>query len=348
MNSTDNNSNFLMSIGFMISYRCNIACPHCIVQAGPKRTERMSIETGKKLISDLSEYENGTVKCIALTGGEPFFEIDIMRALSAHAQSHGMAVSCVTNAFWATSIDTAREMLLSLPGLKMVSLSTDLHHQKFIHLDNIRNATEALKQLNMVYNVAVCHENGNDPEFITMMNNLKTIIPEHLIKFSRTLPFGRMKSHADTLGYTLSDKPSEGSCTMASFPVIFPQGLISACIGPVITLQPPHPLILGDLRTESITSILNKAQTNPILQAIRIWGPSKIFEWLNRIDFRKSTGNRFITNSLCDACYKLTTDPEYTEGLILLSGNQEFIEEVAYGRAYFLHEEQMALALDPA
>jgi MoaA/NifB/PqqE/SkfB family radical SAM enzyme len=342
MTSEAYTQNLFMSIGFMITYRCNIACPHCIVQAGPKRTERMEIEQAKTWISHAAGYRNGTVRCIALTGGEPFFEVDILRPLAAHAHSLGLRVSCVTNGFWATSVDAAVEMLRSVPGLDMVSLSTDLHHQRFIPLDNIKNGISALERLDIVYNIAVCHENENAPEFKDMMTRLENITSRDRIKFARSLPLGRMLHRDDLCDYTMVNKPSVGACVMASFPVIFPGGRLVSCIGPVITLTPPHPLVLGNLSNESLADILDRAQSNALLHAIRIWGPASLYQRILANREGQPSQNRFIKDSICDTCYKITTDPTLIKDLIALSDNKDFKLEVAYAREFYLHESEMA------
>ena len=36
---------FLSNIGLMLTYKCTIACPHCIVKAGPNRKEEMTLES---------------------------------------------------------------------------------------------------------------------------------------------------------------------------------------------------------------------------------------------------------------------------------------------------------------
>lgn len=49
--------------------RCNLACTHCHVEAGPKRTEELSPEICNQLIELI--YKFGQIKIIDLTGGAP-------------------------------------------------------------------------------------------------------------------------------------------------------------------------------------------------------------------------------------------------------------------------------------
>lgn len=49
--------------------RCNLACTHCHVEAGPKRTEELSPETCEQLVQVIHKFPE--IKIIDLTGGAP-------------------------------------------------------------------------------------------------------------------------------------------------------------------------------------------------------------------------------------------------------------------------------------
>ena len=51
-----------------LGYKCNQSCLHCHVNAGPKRTEVMTWETIKQLLTFI---ESSSVKTLDLTGGAP-------------------------------------------------------------------------------------------------------------------------------------------------------------------------------------------------------------------------------------------------------------------------------------
>ena len=48
---------------------CNLACLHCHVEAGPKRTEKMTMATAKKIIELLDKSVG--IHTLDLTGGAP-------------------------------------------------------------------------------------------------------------------------------------------------------------------------------------------------------------------------------------------------------------------------------------
>ena len=63
---------FLSNIGFMLTYKCTIACSHCIVKAGPHRKEEMRLEHSLAWIEQARSYRDGHIKGLALTGGEDY------------------------------------------------------------------------------------------------------------------------------------------------------------------------------------------------------------------------------------------------------------------------------------
>ena len=80
---------FLSNVGFLMTYKCQVRCPHCIVQASPHRKEQVHLDEACGWIRQLREYRNGWVRIIALTGGEPFFDLDLLRAVAVFAKDCG-------------------------------------------------------------------------------------------------------------------------------------------------------------------------------------------------------------------------------------------------------------------
>ena len=99
----------------MLTYKCTTACPHCIVKAGPARTEEIRIEDAVNWVEKAATYRAGHIKGLALTGGEPFYNLDLLQRISDFGDKLGMVVSVVSNAFWATSKQAAVQMAFELP-----------------------------------------------------------------------------------------------------------------------------------------------------------------------------------------------------------------------------------------
>ena len=78
----------LETLQINLGYRCNQACAHCHVDAGPNRTEQMSAETAELALRFARE---AGVKTLDLTGGAPELN-PVFRPLVSAARAAGLAV----------------------------------------------------------------------------------------------------------------------------------------------------------------------------------------------------------------------------------------------------------------
>ena len=74
--------------------RCNLACSHCHVEAGPKRTEELSPEVCEQLIQVIHQFPE--IKIVDLTGGAPEMNYGF-RTLVEAARAHGKEVIVRSN-----------------------------------------------------------------------------------------------------------------------------------------------------------------------------------------------------------------------------------------------------------
>ena len=334
---------FLKNIALMQTFKCTIACQHCIMEAGPHRNEEMDYEDSIEWLDQARRYRNGYIQGLALTGGEPFYNLDLLQRVSNYGRESGFTVSAVTNASWATSKDRALSVLESLPSFRLLCISADQFHQKFIPFENIRNAASAADQCKMIYSFAVCTPNFNDPQYVKIMDDLAEITGgERKVRISLTFPVGRAEVRSKSFDYEITTEPPAGACQMACSPVIFPDGKVMGCIGPVLKLNTDHPLVLGNLRDNSLAEILDRAESNTFLHAIRIWGPHKILSLLKERYSDLSLPAEFIANCNCDVCYRLFKDEKILELLDQIQEeDEELRQEIAYGRLFYLNETRM-------
>ena len=336
---------FLSNIGLMTTYRCSVACPHCVVEAGPHRTETLSLDQSLAWIGEAAAYRSHQIRGLALTGGEPFLDLKQLKTTSRRAKELGFVVSVVTNGFWATSRERAAAVLAEVPSVDLVSLSTDAYHLKSIPFSNIVNGVLALQERGLRYNVAICTDNEDDVQYRKTVDDLLAVTDAEHIRTAITFPAGRAVRLAKYLNYRMSPEPAVSACTMASSPVIFPEGKVMGCIGPVMKLASDHPLALGNLFEEPLSAILERAEENEFLHTIRVWGPHRIVALLRSYGVGRLLPSEYIENSTCDICFKLFSNEEVLECLRTLALDEDFRRKVAYGRLYYLNEDMMARAV---
>ena len=341
MISDDSGLPFLSTLSFMLTYKCPISCPHCIVDAGPKRKEKMALGSVLGWIEEAAAYRNGSIKAIALTGGEPFYDLEFLRLVSNYAFDARFAVSATTNAYWATSLEQALDTLKLLPAIQTVSVSTDVYHQQFITIDHISNAIRAAEALGRKFNVAVSTDNEEDERYRSIMDRLRRIVEPENVRTTVTFPAGRAKKHTHALHYRTTHEPASSPCSMSNAPVVFPNGRVMACIGPIQTLSASCPMNLGNLRCESLAGILDRAETNPLLHLVRVWGPHKMISVLKAYGYENLMPTTYICNSHCDICFKLLSDSHIARLLRNILNEPENRAILAYARMHHLHEPDM-------
>lgn len=342
MNTNSLDLPFLSNIGLMLTYKCTIACPHCIVEAGPHRKEEMHLGHCLAWIKQASSYRNGRIKGLALTGGEPFYNLENLAQISAYSKALGFVVSVVTNAFWAATMDIAISILSKLPAIQMLSISTDVYHQKSIPFEHIKNAVWAAKELGRLYNIAVCTDNEEDQQYQKIIEDLKEIGEDGRISVSITFPVGRAQKRKWHFRYRTATDPTVSACSVASSPVVFPDGKVIACIGPLLTLPHVHPMFLGNLKQETLPEILDRSELNPFLHTIRVWGPHKLVSLLRQNGLDALLPNEYICDCTCDVCFKLLSNEKIVEALESILNEEQIKQTIAYARLYYLNETTMA------
>jgi organic radical activating enzyme len=329
---------FLRNIGMIITYKCPIECTHCLVDAGPDRTEEISLQDAFNWIRQISEYRDGYVKMLSLTGGEPFYDLNKLKKIVSFAGGRGLLISVTTNAFWAKTYEKALETLRLFPEIKTITMSTDAYHLDFIPLERLSNAISAAKDSDILYNLNVCTVSKEDKTYQDIMSYLEEVVSDHSINTTITIPNGRAKKLANRSLYTMEKNPPQIPCISCSSPIITPTGEVLACCGVIQAIKSENPLILGSLRNTNISNIFDKAEINPILHIIRIWGPERLISMAKDVGLGKYLPDGYIRGSICDICSSLMSRQEIVDFLFELSFNQELRKLVTDARSLYLGE----------
>lgn len=289
-------------------------------------------------IKQVANYRCGVVKAIAITGGEPFCEFETTQAIASRARQLGLLVTVVTNAFWAESRQRAVEMIRAVHGICAIAFSYDAYHEEFVRIERLEHAVMAAVELGIPYQIPVCTESTTSEEYVEVVERIKRFADAQKIRTVLTYSAGR--ASAGVAPSADAAEPCDSACSVAAAPMIFPNGRVMGCIGPLANLQYHHPLELGNLREERVQSILDRAETNAILHALRVWGPRKILEESTTAGETLWLPTRFVKGSVCDACLKTVGNRKAQGFLSAISSHPSFRREVAWGRLYYLGEDE--------
>lgn len=336
---------FLANVGLLLTYRCQVKCPHCILKAGPDRHESMAREDALAWVRQIAA--SGQVAVLALTGGEPFIDLETLQVVSETAAQCGLLVSIVTNAYWARAYSEALKVLRQLPSVHFLQVSTDIYHQISIPIAHVQNAVRAANELGIPYTVSVCTENESEPAYIRTVEELRSFCEPGSVRTAITFRAGRAAQSICQDSFSLSPEPPKSACTAAASPIVFPDGRVIGCIGPVIDLDVDHPLLLGSLRKACLKDVFDQAECNAVLHALRIWGPHKLIQMALHAGLKNHLPTQYVSNSTCNACFALMADPVIRNYLLELNRDHEFMRKVAYARVYYLGEDAMLRRLNP-
>jgi organic radical activating enzyme len=329
---------FGSQIGLFITYRCPIRCRHCMVEAGPKRTEEVDLDEALDWIHQIASYRQGHVTSIAFTGGEPFICWDKLRVLGAAAVDRGLKCSVITNAYWANATKRTRQLLTELKPAA-ISLSTDEFHIAHIPLTHLRRVFEECMRLGIRCDLTIAYNEHSPLTTSKLLTQVLEFAPRSAIRMTRVFPVGRGRDISSFASGIPHEPASARPCLFASVPYILPDGLVRPCVGPIVTLgRGSCPLDLGSLRESGFEQILNDAFENPILQGVRLWGPRFLHELVQHKGPRDRLPPAYHTSCPCETCLKLMTDPVISRFLRDCTHSAELSSGVARARARRLDE----------
>ena len=286
----------------MLTRRCNMTCAHCSVQSGPKiRGE----PTGEELLATLHAAADAGIISIQITGGEPMIRESIVFDLLRAAKKRGMVATMSSNGFWGRKQATAWRTVAALKraGMARVTISYDRYHAKFQGPQPALNIARAAEWFNLPLNINITRV-ANDPEIASIVAPFEK---RHQLKMrfydvqevgrARELPVAELRG--ETSGY----------CTACCVPALTDDGRMTACNGPSYFLDESSPLVIGSLRTRSMSDLLEQHTSDPVLETIRRAGPERLLRELDDAGITRELGIRRQHSGLCDLCIDINTNP---------------------------------------
>ncbi len=139
--------------GLLTTTWCNARCAFCYVWGSPQQGGTMTPDEAVayyRQLDAVARVDDRSIK-IHLSGGEPFGDFDNLLAILQAIQRAGLGPvqKVETNGFWATDDGIARARLQALreAGLERLDISTDVFHQEFVPIENVRRATRLAREV---------------------------------------------------------------------------------------------------------------------------------------------------------------------------------------------------------
>src|SRR5262249_51298888 len=135
------------TITVLTTDKCTAECRHCCMNSSPSREHTLTyaqIESGLRQLFDRHD-----IRVVVFAGGEPtLLGDDLLKAIS-FCRLNGVVSRIVTNAYWAHSLEAAREKCRALreAGLCEFNVSMDDYHEPYIAFERVKFAYQAALEL---------------------------------------------------------------------------------------------------------------------------------------------------------------------------------------------------------
>lgn len=298
-----------MLFGFIITDRCNAACAHCTSGCGPDKDTSLPTDHLVRLMNEAAqvwakEAPPGDTLRFSFSGGEPFLDFPRLLSLFRHAASLGAGFSCVTNAYWASSDEKAREKLAQVKaaGLCTLAVSTSRFHQQFIKSSRVERALRIAKELGLstVLKLPVTKSDQEGPASLGQW--AKSCGADRREVFP-VMPYLRPGATLPEEEYIRHAPLPRGRCPSASITIDERGGAYPCCMPGAFTEM----LSLGDAHSDSFQTLYDRFYLRPEQQVLRHRGPAH----LARAVIAAGEGRRLRAQyeGACDLCAHIASDP---------------------------------------
>lgn len=304
--------------------QCTARCAHCSMNSAPERLgERLTFSQMKKAIDEL--HTRSPLRVVIFAGGEPLLLGEHLLDAIAHCDSLGIITRIVTNAYWATTPETAKRVLNRLreAGLAELNVSCDDYHLPFIPFERVENAWRASKGMGFwAVIIANCWGPGSTitPEFI--MEHLGEKLPLRFDEDGYQTPLGGPT--ADGTYYGLSNSQVQllgrgnemidprvlvyrdddeqrlaGGCRWAlRSAALSPHNHLLACCGTEAEHNPV--LDFGSVDQRNASDIAEDADDMLLLNAVALLGPKFLKDFVRERAPQIEWRPRYST--VCEIC----------------------------------------------
>jgi hypothetical protein len=274
----------ITGLHLLMTYQCNFECDHCFVNSRPEAKGVMKISDIKQILEEAKSV--GNIEWIYFEGGEPFLYYQTMLWGLRAAKDYDFKRGIVTNAYWATSVEDAKEWLnpLSEIGVSDFSISDDVYHYGESEENLAKYAYEAAEDLGLpVGKIAI-----EDPKKCLKQIEWKgkPVVEGRVLFKGRAAE--KLVEGLPRRTWTEFDKCLDEDFSNQSRVHIDPFGYVHVCQGIIIgnMKQTPLPKLLTDFDPE----------THPICGPILRGGPAELVR-----EYRVKHKEKYVDE--CHLCY---------------------------------------------
>lgn len=333
------------------TYKCTAACKNCCFGSNPYFSQRLGLSEILTFIDEGARYP--ACKLVVFSGGECFLLRDDLVAAVEHATRLGLSTRCVTNGYWAKSMEHGRKRLQALQdvGLGELNVSTGDYHQQFVDEQTVVNAACLSVELGLK-NTLIMVELQKDRRVTAdrLANNprIRALLAEHQQRFqiieSPWMPMEfheRIEQDEMHLLNHANVHLRAGCASVLTTIVVTPDRKVGFCCG---LAREQIPELNAQWDQGSLDTLLRSGARDFMKIWLFVDGPERILAWAASKDKRIDWENRYAHH--CHACLALFADPRVRD--VIRSHYRERVDDVLMRYVMKLRVQQASIANFPA
>jgi hypothetical protein len=293
-----------MDIALMLTRRCNAQCTHCSTDCGPAHRQALSSSKVFELMDEAARLTPpGEQPIFRLSGGEPFLDLGQLLAIIRKGVAAGGTVSCVSNAFWASSDEKAAAVVRQVreAGLVSLAVSTSRYHQQYVKIERVRRAVAAAREAGLHTQLKIAYSAQDRQE--GLVRAWSRLVGADETQKIPLVPHLRDGASLPEQHYPRRRGLPRGPCPAALLTVREDGAAYTCC-----TPGGYEPLLqVGNVYESPLDSIRDRFRFDPLLQVLRERGPGH----LARRAIAAGHGERLRSSysDVCELCTHIASDP---------------------------------------
>jgi MoaA/NifB/PqqE/SkfB family radical SAM enzyme len=307
------------SLGFRLTYRCNSKCEHCYCYTDKDSSDATDLRF-EDIEPLISQAKSIGMTGVGLSGGEPFLLMDSIYSIFERAKKTGLNVNFATNAFWAKHFNKAVNVLTRLKTLGFkppgdsIAVSAGQFHLPFISRDCSANLIKAYRAVFGVPLPRLDFEyvSGNKEvlsEYVSYLTDQGISDKDYkLVERTVFQTTGNSRIVSDEIIKKRPASVFQGLCPWVKDLIVDPDGDVYPCCG---FNRYNKGIVLGNIHDQSLESIRNSAQTNPVMIMLKFHSFAYLHS-LVRLEFNLPED----ADGLCDICEDIFSNSQHVKYLI--------------------------------
>ncbi len=287
----------LATMGVFMSSYCPVECAHCAVSASSRLVER-SPEPMIRGVEEMVQVPG--LEAVAVTGGEPFAEVELLKTLTTLVHNAGKRVVIYTSGYWgrADTLESVAPVLHSVDGL---ILGMDLYHRAHIPDGDLINAMRIARDYGAWVAPQVIYCVDGDAHLAYARSILEEAYGARwethaTIVKNPPVPSGRAEN---IKSFNHFGSPLGGYCYSINGPTLLRDGTLAACCNEDIVLHRGPRQLRVEYRG-SFHQSLEELERRPILGYLRKLPPTVLASLASRC---LKSEDSVQPARLCQACW---------------------------------------------